>query len=80
MRVTQECLMLGIAQMQKGNRLSDIGHAVQQHAERNGYGVVRALVGHGVGKQMHEEPQVPNWGEAGRGITLGRAWCWRSSR
>ena len=70
MRVTQECLMLGIAQMQKGNRLSDIGHAVQQHAERNGYGVVRALVGHGVGKQMHEEPQVPNWGEAGRGITL----------
>ena len=70
MRVTQECLMRGIAQMQHGNRLSDIGHAVQEHAESNGYGVVRALVGHGVGKQMHEEPQVPNWGEAGRGITL----------
>jgi methionyl aminopeptidase len=70
MRVTQECLMLGIARMQKGNRLSDIGHAVQQHAEENGYGVVRALVGHGVGKQMHEEPQVPNWGAGGTGITL----------
>jgi methionyl aminopeptidase len=60
MRVTQECLMIGIAQMQKGNRLSDIGHAVQAHAESNGYGVVRALVGHGVGTKMHEEPQVPN--------------------
>jgi len=70
MRVTQECLMIGIGQMQKGNRLSDIGHAVQAHAESNGYGVVRALVGHGVGTKMHEEPQVPNWGEAGRGIVL----------
>jgi methionyl aminopeptidase len=70
MRVTQECLMLGIGRMQKGNRLSDIGHAIQQHAESHGYGVVRALVGHGVGKQMHEEPQVPNWGEAGKGIVL----------
>jgi methionyl aminopeptidase len=70
MRVTQESLMLGIAQMQKGNRLSDISHAVQQHAEAHGYGVVRALVGHGVGKAMHEEPQVPNWGEPGKGIVL----------
>ena len=70
MRVTQECLMIGIGQMQKGNRLSDIGHAVQKHAESNGYGVVRALVGHGVGTKMHEEPQVPNWGDAGKGIVL----------
>jgi methionyl aminopeptidase len=70
MRVTQECLMIGIGKMQKGNRLSDIGHAVQKHAESHGYGVVRALVGHGVGTKMHEEPQVPNWGEAGRGIVL----------
>ncbi len=70
LRVTQESLMLGIAQMQKGNRLSDIGHAVQAHAEAHGYGVVRALVGHGVGKKMHEEPQVPNWGDAGKGIVL----------
>lgn len=70
LRVTQECLMLGIAAMQQGNRLSDIGHAVQQHAEKHGYGVVRALVGHGVGTKMHEEPQVPNWGAPGRGIVL----------
>ena len=70
MRVTQESLMLGIAQMQKGNRLSDIGHAVQAYAEGHGYGVVRALVGHGVGQKMHEEPQVPNWGEPGKGIVL----------
>ncbi len=70
LRVTQECLMLGIAAMQKGNRLSDIGHAVQRHAEQHGYGVVRALVGHGVGRSMHEEPQVPNWGNPGEGIVL----------
>jgi methionyl aminopeptidase len=70
MRVTQESLMRGIAAMQVGNHLSDIGHAVQRHAEAHGYGVVRALVGHGVGKAMHEEPQVPNYGQPGKGITL----------
>ncbi len=70
LRITQECLMRGIAAMQKSNRLSDIGHAVQRHAESQGYGVVRALVGHGVGRDMHEEPQVPNWGQPGRGIAL----------
>lgn len=70
MRVTQECLMLGIAQMQAGNRIGDIGHAVQQHAERHGYGVVRQLVGHGVGTKLHEEPQVPNYGTAGTGTQL----------
>jgi methionyl aminopeptidase len=70
MRVTQECLMLGIAQMQAGNRLGDIGHAVQVHAERHGYGVVRQLVGHGIGTKMHEEPQVPNYGTAGQGTLL----------
>ena len=59
MRVTQECLMAGIEQMRKGNRLGDIGSAVQKHAEANGYGVVRELVGHGVGTKMHEVPQVP---------------------
>ena len=75
MRVTQECLMIGVGQIRKGNRLSDIGHAVQAHAERNGYGVVRALVGHGIGSQMHEEPQVPNWGSPGRGITLKPGLC-----
>ena len=70
LEVTQECLMLGIAQMHKGSRLGDIGHAVQQHAEKNGYGVVRELVGHGVGTKMHEDPQVPNFGRAGTGVEL----------
>jgi methionyl aminopeptidase len=75
MRVTQECLMFGIAAMQEGNRLSDIGYAVQAHAEENGYGVVRALVGHGVGRQMHEEPQVPNYGTPGKGLILRPGLC-----
>ena len=68
--VTQECLMLGIAQMKAGNRVGDIGYAVQRHAEANGYGVVRELVGHGVGREMHEEPQVPNYGSRGAGPEL----------
>ncbi|MHB8145995.1 MAG: type I methionyl aminopeptidase [Vulcanimicrobiaceae bacterium] len=68
--VTQESLMLGIAAMQAGNRLGDIGAAVQAHAEQHGYGVVRELVGHGVGTAMHEEPQVPNYGRRGTGMEL----------
>jgi methionyl aminopeptidase len=68
--VTRECLTIGIGQMQPGKRLGDIGAAVQGHAERNGYGVVRELVGHGVGRSMHEEPQVPNYGEPGTGMDL----------
>ncbi len=68
--VTRECLTIGIAAMQLGNRVGDIGAAVQEHAERNGYGVVRELVGHGVGRTMHEEPQVPNYGNAGTGMEL----------
>jgi methionyl aminopeptidase len=68
--VTQECLTIGIAQMQPGKRVGDIGAAVQAHAESSGYGVVRELVGHGVGRAMHEEPQVPNYGEAGTGMEL----------
>ncbi len=70
MHVTQECLMLGIAQMQRGKRVGDIGAAIQAHAEANGYGVVRELVGHGIGTKMHEEPQVPNYGTAGKGPEL----------
>ncbi len=61
LRVTQECLMLGIAAMQKGNKLSDVSRAIEEHAKAAGYGIVRELVGHGVGRQMHEEPQVPNY-------------------
>ena len=70
MRVTQECLMVGIAQMYKGKHLGDIGSAVQRHAESHGYGVVRELVGHGIGTKMHEEPQVPNYGKPGAGMEL----------
>jgi methionyl aminopeptidase len=68
--VTQECLMLGIAAMQRGGHVGDIGAAVQGHAERHGYGIVRELVGHGVGREMHEEPQVPNYGQRGTGAKL----------
>jgi methionyl aminopeptidase len=68
--VTQECLTIGIAEMQRGNHVGDIGAAVQAHAERHGYGVVRELVGHGVGRAMHEEPQVPNYGDRGTGMEL----------
>ena len=56
--------------MVPGRRLSDIGHAVQQRAEKEGYGVVRQFVGHGIGRQMHEPPQVPNYGRPGRGPRL----------
>jgi methionyl aminopeptidase len=74
--VTQECLMLGIAQMQRGNTLRDIAHAVQEHAEKNGYGVVRDLVGHGIGRAMHEEPQVPNYvTPASTGIKVRPGMC-----
>ncbi len=70
LRVTQECLMLGIEQMRTGNHIGDIGYAVQRHAEENGFGVVRELVGHGVGTEMHEDPQVPNYGRPGAGPKL----------
>ena len=65
--VTKECLDLGISQMVRGNRIGDISYAIQQHAEKNGYGVVRELVGHGLGKKMHEDPEVPNFGKRGDG-------------
>lgn len=67
LKVTQECLDIGIAQTKVGNRIGDIGFFIQQHAEKHGYGVVRELVGHGIGKTMHEDPQVPNYGRRGRG-------------
>lgn len=67
LEVTKECLYLGIEEARVGNRISDIGFVIQQHAEKNGYGVVRDLVGHGLGKSLHEDPQVPNYGRRGRG-------------
>lgn len=70
MAVTKECLYRGIEQAVVGNRLGDIGAAIQDYAESKGYGVVRDLVGHGVGPTMHEEPNVPHYGTAGRGLRL----------
>ena len=69
-RVVRESLENGIGAASVGGRLSDISAAVQEHAERNGFSVVRDLVGHGIGRQMHEEPQVPNFGLAGQGPVL----------
>jgi methionyl aminopeptidase len=70
LRVTQECLAAGIAQARVGNHVGDISHAVQQVAEAAGYGIVRELVGHGIGARFHEEPQVPNYGAPRRGPRL----------
>jgi methionyl aminopeptidase len=68
--VTREALYKGVAQAKSGNRVGDVSAAVQQHAETNGFSVVRELVGHGLGRRMHEEPEVPNFGTAGRGPVL----------
>jgi methionyl aminopeptidase len=70
LKVTQDSLMKGIAQVRVGGKLSDIGHAVQQCVEAAGFSVVREFVGHGIGEALHEEPQIPNYGKPGRGPTL----------
>lgn len=70
LRITEESLFSGIEQARIGNRLSDIGHAVQKHVEASGFSVVRDYVGHGIGTQMHEDPQVPNYGPPGKGPRL----------
>jgi len=70
LRVTEEALEQAIVQVRAGARLSDIGHAVQQVVEANGFSVVREFVGHGIGTALHEEPQIPNYGEPGRGPRL----------
>lgn len=70
LKVTEESLYLGIQQMRNGNRVGDVSAAVQQHVERHGYHVPREYTGHGVGRSMHEGPQVPNYGIAGRGMVL----------
>ena len=69
-RVAKECLEIGAEAAKPYSFVGDIGHAIQKHAEKNGYGVVRDLVGHGVGPTMHEEPMVPHYGRAGRGLRL----------
>jgi len=70
LQVTKESLYLGIEKAVVGNRLGDVSYAVQNHAENNGYTVVREMVGHGVGTKLHEKPEVPNYGKRGRGIKL----------
>jgi methionyl aminopeptidase len=68
--VTEQSLYQAVEQCRPGNRLGDVSHAVQKYVEDNGFSIVRTLVGHGVGRSMHEEPQVPNYGRPGTGITL----------
>ena len=70
LEVTKESLYLGIEQMVAGNRIGDISYAIQKYTERHGYGVVRELVGHGLGRDMHESPEVPNYGKRGRGPVI----------
>ncbi len=69
-RVTEECLDRAIEQCRAGKHLGDIGWAVQEHAEANGYSGVREYVGHGIGRRMHEDPQIPNYGQPGRGVKI----------
>jgi methionyl aminopeptidase len=70
LKVTKECLYLAIDKAVVGMRVGDVGYAVQEHAEKNGFGVVKELVGHGVGFKLHEKPEVPNYGRRGSGIKL----------
>ena len=70
MKTGQECLDLGISVAKPNKRLGDISNIIQQHAEKNGYNVSRDFVGHGVGKDLHEDPQIPNYGKAGEGVLL----------
>lgn len=74
---TKEAFFKGLAQVKIGNRIGDVSHAVQEYAESFGYGVVRVLTGHGIGRSMHEDPEVPNYGKPGRGhrILKGMAFC-----
>ena len=67
LKVSKESLYLGIKEFKSGNRVGDVGYAIQNHCEKNGYGVVRELVGHGIGKIMHEKPEMPNYGRKGTG-------------
>ncbi|MCV6629587.1 MAG: type I methionyl aminopeptidase [Flavobacteriaceae bacterium] len=67
LRITKESLYAGIAEFKIGNRVGDVAYAIQQYCEKEGYGVVRELVGHGIGKKMHESPEMPNYGKRGRG-------------
>jgi methionyl aminopeptidase len=75
LKVTEECLHLGIAQCYPNKKVGDIGHAVQSHAEKFGYGIVRDYTGHGIGRHMHEAPQIPNYGRAGTREKIRAGYC-----
>lgn len=75
LRVTRKSLYLGIAQAIEGNRIGDIGYAIQSYCEKQGYSVVRELVGHGIGRNMHEAPEVPNYGRRGTGPLVKNGMC-----
>ena len=75
LKTTKEALYLGIENAVHGKRLGDIGYAIQNHCESNSYGVVKEFVGHGIGKEMHEDPQVPNYGKRGSGSLLKKGMC-----
>jgi len=73
-RVNEECLQLAIDKCRAGNHIGDIGYVVQQHAESHGYSVVRDYVGHGIGRRMHEDPQIPNYGKPGKGPKIRKGY------
>ena len=75
LRTTKESLYKGIEEALPGKRIGDVGFAVQQHCEKSGYGVVREFVGHGIGREMHEDPQVPNYGRRGNGTVIKNGLC-----
>jgi methionyl aminopeptidase len=74
-KVTEECLALGIEECRPNKRVGDIGAAIQQHAENHGYGIVRDYTGHGIGRRMHEAPQIPNYGRAGTREKIRAGYC-----
>lgn len=77
LRVTEEAMWLGVKMVRPGVTLGDIGHAIQRHCERAGFSVVRDMVGHGIGRDLHEDPEVPNYGRIGKGVRLkkGMTFC-----
>ena len=75
LKTTKEALYIGISNAVDGRRLGDVSNSIQKHCENNGYSVVRELVGHGIGKKMHEEPEVPNYGKRGYGVLLRSGMC-----
>lgn len=75
LKITKEALYMGIQNAIKGKRIGDVGYAIQRHCESHSYGVVREFVGHGVGREMHEDPQVPNYGKRGQGPMMKKGLC-----